>query len=201
MADKTEGVCQTCMAKEGSDGHVAGKRLTGGSIKIGCKVSARAGTVKDGEDQSRGVEPDNKARDRTQNKLQAIITDFLTYGDQGSGAVNPILLSKDVPTTMEEALGGEKGLHAAKGLLRAAWTLIDHKIAGRGKKGIEREKERTITGEDVVQDLAFETTKAENDGKNIDLSKDGGDQFYSLMEESEAVSSGYDLSGDDGRFH
>ncbi|KAJ1151576.1 hypothetical protein NDU88_004356 [Pleurodeles waltl] len=99
MADKPEGARQMCMAKEDSDGHLAGKRLMGGPIKIG-------------------------------------------------------------------------------------W--------------IEREKERTTAGEDVAKDWAFETRKAENDGKNIDCSKDGGDKFYSLTEESKAVSSGCDLSEEDG---
>ncbi|KAJ1187118.1 hypothetical protein NDU88_003897 [Pleurodeles waltl] len=40
--------------------------------------------------------------------------------------------------------------------------------------------------------------KLQKDGKNIDWSKDGGDNFYSLTEDSEAVSSGYYLSEEDG---
>ncbi|KAJ1211290.1 hypothetical protein NDU88_006651 [Pleurodeles waltl] len=62
------------------------------------------------------------------------------------------------------------------------------------RKGTEREKERTIAGEDVVKEWTFETRKAEKDRKNIDRSKYGGDKFYSQTKDSEAVSSGYDLS-------
>ncbi|KAJ1218013.1 hypothetical protein NDU88_005599 [Pleurodeles waltl] len=124
MADKTEGARQTRTAEEGSDGHLAGKRLTGGPTMISCKVSAGTGTVKDGKDLSRGVQPDNTARDRTQNKLQPIITIFLPHGEQGNSTVNPILLSTDVPTTIQEALGetshGEEGLCAGNGLLESS---------------------------------------------------------------------------------
>ncbi|KAJ1101708.1 hypothetical protein NDU88_006773 [Pleurodeles waltl] len=122
LADKPEGAHQVRVAKEDSDGRLTGKRLTGGSSKIGCKTSggAGAGAVKDGRDQFRGVQPDNKIRDRIQNKTQPIITDFLTYGDQVSGAAGPIPLSKNVPNIVEEALWGachgEKGLDVGKGL-------------------------------------------------------------------------------------
>ncbi|KAJ1175996.1 hypothetical protein NDU88_001281 [Pleurodeles waltl] len=67
----------------------------------------------------------------------------------------------------------------------------------RQEKGIEWEKERNTVGEDMAKDWTFETRKVENDGKNTDWSKDGGDQFYSLTEESVAVSSGCDLSEED----
>ncbi|KAJ1089786.1 hypothetical protein NDU88_002931 [Pleurodeles waltl] len=63
---------------------------------------------------------------------------------------------------------------------------------------IEWEKERIALGENVTKDWTFETRKVENDEKNIDWSKDGGDKFYSLKEESEAVSSGCDLSEEGG---
>ncbi|KAJ1200212.1 hypothetical protein NDU88_004038 [Pleurodeles waltl] len=68
----------------------------------------------------------------------------------------------------------------------------------RQEKWIEWEKERNTVGEDVAKDWTFETRKVENEGKNTDWSKDGGDKFYSLMEESEAVSSGCDRSEEDG---
>ncbi|KAJ1172599.1 hypothetical protein NDU88_004444 [Pleurodeles waltl] len=67
-----------------------------------------------------------------------------------------------------------------------------------GRKGIVREETRIATGEDVNKDWTFETGKAENDGRTIDWSKDGGDTFYSLTEKSEAASSGYDLNEEDG---
>ncbi|KAJ1197647.1 hypothetical protein NDU88_001503 [Pleurodeles waltl] len=66
------------------------------------------------------------------------------------------------------------------------------------REEIEREKERTTAWEDVVKDWTFETRKVEKDWKHIDWSNDGGDKFYSLTEDSEAVSSGYDLSEEDG---
>ncbi|KAJ1083667.1 hypothetical protein NDU88_003822 [Pleurodeles waltl] len=66
-----------------------------------------------------------------------------------------------------------------------------------GEKGIEWEKERNTVREDVAKEWTFETGKVENDRKNTDWSKDGGDKFYSLMEESEAVSSGCNLSEED----
>ncbi|KAJ1135872.1 hypothetical protein NDU88_002301 [Pleurodeles waltl] len=101
-ADKPDSARQARMAKEGSDGHPAGKRFTGGSIKIGCKKRDSAG------------------------------------------------------------------------------------------------EDKNHNGEDADKDWAFETRKAENDGRNIDWSKDGGDKSYSLTEESEAASSGYDLNEEDG---
>ncbi|KAJ1114471.1 hypothetical protein NDU88_002708 [Pleurodeles waltl] len=63
----------------------------------------------------------------------------------------------------------------------------------------DREGEgKNFSGEDVVKDWTFETRKVEKDGKNIDWSNGGGDKFYSLTEDSEAVRSGYNLSEEDG---
>ncbi|KAJ1125428.1 hypothetical protein NDU88_003860 [Pleurodeles waltl] len=50
-------------------------------------------------------------------------------------------------------------------------------------------KEISPAGDDVVKDLALETRRLERGGKNIDWSNHGGDTFYSLTEDSEAVSS------------
>ncbi|KAJ1181035.1 hypothetical protein NDU88_006246 [Pleurodeles waltl] len=83
------------------------------------------------------------------------------------------------------------------GLTDTITTLMLHACAVT-RKGIAWEKERTTAGENVVKDWTFETRKAENDGKNIDWSKDEGDKFYSLTKESEAVSTGCDLSEEDG---
>ncbi|KAJ1117778.1 hypothetical protein NDU88_005974 [Pleurodeles waltl] len=174
LADKPEVARQGRVGKEGSHGRLTGKRLMGGSSKISCKTisGAGAGVVKDGRDQLRGAQSETKTRDRSQSKIQPIKTDFLTHGDQGSAGAGPIPLSKDVPSMVAEALEGEKV--------------------------IEWEKEKSTVGEDVAKDWTFETRKVENDGKNTDWSKDGGDTFYSLTEESEGGSSGCDLSEEDG---
>ncbi|KAJ1090669.1 hypothetical protein NDU88_003798 [Pleurodeles waltl] len=68
----------------------------------------------------------------------------------------------------------------------------------RDRKGIVQEKTRIATGEDMDTDWTFETGKVENDGRNTDWSKKGGNKCYSLMEDSEAASSGYDLNEEDG---
>ncbi|KAJ1179889.1 hypothetical protein NDU88_005120 [Pleurodeles waltl] len=104
VTDKNESVRQARLAKEGSDGHAIGKRALGGSTKIGCKINA--GAVRDGKDHSRGAQPDNKPKDKPQNKTQPSITDFLTYEDSGP-------LPKDPPILMEasgEASSEELGL-------------------------------------------------------------------------------------------
>ncbi|KAJ1209522.1 hypothetical protein NDU88_004897 [Pleurodeles waltl] len=51
---------------------------------------------------------------------------------------------------------------------------------------------------DVDRNPLSVTEKAEYDGRNDEWLKDGGDKFYSLTEESEAESSGYDLNEEDG---
>ncbi|KAJ1090165.1 hypothetical protein NDU88_003300 [Pleurodeles waltl] len=92
MLDSGIRVCQARLAKEGSDGHAIGKQAFGGSTKIGCKTND--GTVRDGRDQPRGAQPDNKPKDKPQNKTQPSITDFLAYEDLGP-------LPKDPPILME----------------------------------------------------------------------------------------------------
>ncbi|KAJ1148876.1 hypothetical protein NDU88_001700 [Pleurodeles waltl] len=81
VADKTESVRQTRMAKEGSDGHSTGKLALGGLTKADCKINA--GVVRDGKDQLRGTQPDNKPRDKLQSKTQPSTTDFLAYEEAG----------------------------------------------------------------------------------------------------------------------
>ncbi|KAJ1193780.1 hypothetical protein NDU88_003076 [Pleurodeles waltl] len=71
---------------------------------------------------------------------------------------------------------------------------VDEPPESRIRKG----KELNIAGYDAVKDLEVETRKIERGLKNIDWSKDGGDKFYSLTEDSEAVSSGDNLSEDEG---
>ncbi|KAJ1177799.1 hypothetical protein NDU88_003051 [Pleurodeles waltl] len=92
VTDKNESVRQARLAKEGNDGHAIGKRALSGSMKISCKSNAEA--VRDGRDQSRGAQPDNKPKDKLQNKTQPSITDLLAYEDSG-----PLL--KDPPILME----------------------------------------------------------------------------------------------------
>ncbi|KAJ1173510.1 hypothetical protein NDU88_005342 [Pleurodeles waltl] len=94
--DKTATVCQARLAKEGSDGHSTGKQALGGSTKIGCKINA--GAVRDGKDQRRGVQPDNKLKDKLQSKTQPSKTDFLACEESGP-------IPKDPPILME-ASGG-----------------------------------------------------------------------------------------------
>ncbi|KAJ1197991.1 hypothetical protein NDU88_001835 [Pleurodeles waltl] len=76
-------------------------------------------------------------------------------------------------------------------------NLINECPETQQEKVIEWEKEKSTVGENVAKDWTFETRKAENDGKSTDWFKDGGDTFYSLMEESEAGSSGCNLSEED----
>ncbi|KAJ1159330.1 hypothetical protein NDU88_011997 [Pleurodeles waltl] len=92
VTDKNVSVRQVRLAKEGSDGHAIGKRALCGSTKIGCKTNA--GVVRDGRDQSRGAQPNNKPKDKLQNKTQPSITDFLAYEDSGA-------LPKDPPILIE----------------------------------------------------------------------------------------------------
>ncbi|KAJ1156347.1 hypothetical protein NDU88_009070 [Pleurodeles waltl] len=61
-------------------------------MKIGCKTNAWA--VRDGRDQPRGAQPDNKSKDKPQNMTHPSIMDFLAYEDSG-------LLPKDPPILME----------------------------------------------------------------------------------------------------
>ncbi|KAJ1163049.1 hypothetical protein NDU88_003512 [Pleurodeles waltl] len=243
LVDKPEVARQWHVVKEGNDGRLTGKRLPGASSKISCKTSGGAGVVKDGRDQLRGAQSENKTRDRSQSKTQTIITNFLTYGDQGKlrRALSPSLrMSQTLWRRLWGVYHDEKGSEAGKGLLESGPDLdISHDyVEGQGdriknleqqvicatlhiireqeertkvtcnlikecpeiqqEKGIEWQKERNTVGEDVVKDWTFETLKVENDGKNSDWSKDGGDEFYSLTEKSEAVSSGCDVSEEDG---
>ncbi|KAJ1087864.1 hypothetical protein NDU88_001026 [Pleurodeles waltl] len=46
------------------------------------------------------------------------------------------------------------------------------------RKGTEQEKTGAATGEDVDKNWTLETKKAENDRRNSDWLKDGGDKFY-----------------------
>ncbi|KAJ1179378.1 hypothetical protein NDU88_004612 [Pleurodeles waltl] len=62
------------------------------------------------------------------------------------------------------------------------------------KKRTAQERTGPAAGEDVDKNWSSEIEKVEYDGRNGDWLKDGGDKFYSLMEESEAASSGYDLN-------
>ncbi|KAJ1090872.1 hypothetical protein NDU88_004000 [Pleurodeles waltl] len=78
------------LAKEGSDGHATGKRALGGSTKIGCKINS--GAVRDGKDQLRGNQPDNKPKDELQSKTQPNIMDFLAYKDSGPIPKDPAIL-------------------------------------------------------------------------------------------------------------
>ncbi|KAJ1103796.1 hypothetical protein NDU88_001217 [Pleurodeles waltl] len=75
-------------------------------------------------------------------------------------------------------------------------------IGGSIKAGCKKRnsagEDKNRYGEDMDKDWTFETGKAENDGRNIDWSKEGGDKFYLLTEESEAASSGYNLNEEDG---
>ncbi|KAJ1106466.1 hypothetical protein NDU88_003867 [Pleurodeles waltl] len=95
VTNKNKSVRQARLAKESRTGHAIGKRALGGSTKIGCKTNV--GAVRDGRDQSIGAQPNNKPKDKLQNKTQPSITDFLAYEDSGP-------LPKDPPIPME-ALG------------------------------------------------------------------------------------------------
>ncbi|KAJ1107576.1 hypothetical protein NDU88_004966 [Pleurodeles waltl] len=92
VTDKNESVRQARLEKEGSDGHTFGKRALGGSTKIVCKTNT--GAVRDGKDQSRGAQPDNKPKDKLQNKTQPSITDFLAFEDSGPLLKDPPILMK-----------------------------------------------------------------------------------------------------------
>ncbi|KAJ1176658.1 hypothetical protein NDU88_001927 [Pleurodeles waltl] len=139
-ADKSGAACQGHVGKEGSDGRLTGKRLTGGSSKISCKTScgAGAGVVKDGRDHLKEAQSDTKTGDRSQSKTQPIITDFLTHGDRGSAAAGPIPLSKDVPSMVADPVGGiyhdEKGSEDGKGLTESSPDLDKSQgyVEGRG---------------------------------------------------------------------
>ncbi|KAJ1126272.1 hypothetical protein NDU88_004680 [Pleurodeles waltl] len=151
LAGKLEVAHQGRVVKEGSDGRLTGKWLTGGTSKISSKSSGGAGpeVVKDGRDQLRGAQSDNKTRDRSQSKTQPIITDFLTYGDQGSSAAGPIPLSEDVPSIVPEALGGvyhnEKGSEAGKGLTESVPDLDKSQDYGDGRgDGLKNPEQQVI---------------------------------------------------------
>ncbi|KAJ1199011.1 hypothetical protein NDU88_002849 [Pleurodeles waltl] len=76
--------------------------------------------------------------------------------------------------------------------------LIEGRPESCVKKRTVQERIGAAAGEDVDTNLSLEIEKVEYDGRNGNWLKDGGDKFYSLMEESEAVSSGYDLNKEGG---
>ncbi|KAJ1117266.1 hypothetical protein NDU88_005466 [Pleurodeles waltl] len=224
--------------KEGSDDHPARKRALRGSIKAGYKVSA--GARRDGKDQIRGIQPDNRPRDRLQSKIQPSITDFLAYGDPGlilresriitedlgggasrgeKGSCTDIKLgesSLDSNNPQDRGEGQTSDVKKLEQQTRRSDYLIAHNniqeqeraketqsliegcLESCVRKGTAQERTGAATGEDVDKNWTSETKKVENDGRNSDWLKDGGDKFYSLTEESEAVSSGYDLNEEGG---
>ncbi|KAJ1158131.1 hypothetical protein NDU88_010825 [Pleurodeles waltl] len=158
VTDKNESVRQARLAKEGSDGHAIGKQALGGSTKIGCKTNA--GAVRDGRDQSRGAQPDNKPKDKPQNKTQPSITDFLAYEDSGPLPKDPPILMEDSGEASSVELGacmemkpgknslnsknpqdcGEGQMKEAKRLdQKARW--FDHLVAHSNVQEQERAKE------------------------------------------------------------
>ncbi|KAJ1110181.1 hypothetical protein NDU88_007536 [Pleurodeles waltl] len=190
IGDKTEGACQMRVAKDGSDGHLAGKRPTGGPTKLSSK--AAGGTVKDVKDLPRQVQSETKAKDRS----QPVITNVLTNGGHENDIGNPMLLSKDTPTSMGEDI--EK-IKYKEELLRAKSRPTESNLDTDTSQACwGKGKEFNLAADDAVKDLEFETRKFERVGKFIDWTKDGGDKFYSLTHDSEAVSSGYNLSEEEG---
>ncbi|KAJ1148961.1 hypothetical protein NDU88_001785 [Pleurodeles waltl] len=192
-ADKPESARQARMAKEGSDSHLAGKRFTGGSIKIGCKdvpttieeAPAGGGTSRGEKDLCVDIRLAEGSLDskKPQDCGEGQADEAKNLDRQVMQSENPIVLN----CTQEQEERAKDTCNLVKECPEFCC-----------RKGIVQEKTRTTTGEDADKDWAFETRKAENDGRNIYWSKDGGDKFYSLTEESEADSSGYDLNEEDG---
>ncbi|KAJ1092867.1 hypothetical protein NDU88_005977 [Pleurodeles waltl] len=195
VTDKTESVRQARLAKEGSDGHAIGKRALGGSTKIGCKINV--GAVRDGKDQPRGAQPDNKPKDKPKNKTQPSITDFLAYKDSGP-------LPKEPPILMEasgDASSVELGLCMEMKPGENSLNSQNPQDCGEGQMNEAKRSDQKARWSDHLMAhnriLLSETETAEYDGRNGEWLKKGGEKFYSLTE-SEAASSGYDLNDEDG---
>ncbi|KAJ1209817.1 hypothetical protein NDU88_005189 [Pleurodeles waltl] len=177
--DKTESVRKARLAKEGGDGHSTGKWALGGSTKIGCKINA--GAVRDGKDQLRDVQPDNKLKDKLQSKTQPSITDFLAYEDLGPIPKDPPMLMEASGGTSNVELGlcmdmkpGENSLNS-KNPQDCGEGLIEGCPESCVKKRMAQEKTEAVIGADADRNQLSETEKAEYDRRNGEWLKEGGD--------------------------
>ncbi|KAJ1107652.1 hypothetical protein NDU88_005042 [Pleurodeles waltl] len=202
VTDKNESVRQARLAKEGCDGHAIRKRALDGSTKIGSETNT--GAVRDGRDQSRGAQPDNKPKDKLQNKTQPSITDFLAYEDS-------VPLLKDPPILMEasgeasrvelgarmEMKSGENSLNSKNPRDCGEGPMNEAKRLDQKAREDCAGKDRSCYGGAADRNRLLETEKAEYDGRNGEWLREGGDKFY-LLTESETASSRYDLNDEEG---
>ncbi|KAJ1164093.1 hypothetical protein NDU88_004539 [Pleurodeles waltl] len=106
VTDKTESVPQARLAKEGSDGHATGKRALGGSKKIVFKINARA--VRDGKDQLRSAQPDNKPKDKLQ---KAASSGYDLNDEDGSGSSEAESLAERMSPVMGPTVRPQRRHH------------------------------------------------------------------------------------------
>ncbi|KAJ1089453.1 hypothetical protein NDU88_002604 [Pleurodeles waltl] len=164
MADKPEGAHKTCIAKEGSDGRMARKQLTAGSRCPNYRRGGPGGAChgEKGLCAGKGLAESSLDSNKPQGCGEGRVDETKNPKRQAMQSENP--------TTLNSIQEPEERVKDTRSLVKECPET-------RCGKGIEWEKERTAAGENVAKDWTFETRKVENNGKNIDWSKDGGDKF------------------------
>ncbi|KAJ1151341.1 hypothetical protein NDU88_004124 [Pleurodeles waltl] len=156
------------MTKEGSDSHPVGKQATGVSIKAGCKdvptITEAPGGVSSREKEL-----------WADIRLAEGSLDSNNPQDCGEGQTEE---TKNLEQTRQyENLTTHNNTQEQEERAKETHNLVKKCPESRDRKGIVREKTRIAIGDDMDKDWTFETGKAENDGRNIDWSKEGEIHF------------------------